>query len=75
MAIPSDAFSSDVPEQSYLRTSRLFYVDPAEHLNEGWYFKVRGPRYYGPYPSRGDASAVLERMVSSYLASNETGGR
>jgi hypothetical protein len=75
MAIYSEATLNDVSGQSYVRSSRLFYLDPAEHASEGWYFKVRGPRYYGPYLSRNDASAVLERMVNEYLASNETGGR
>lgn len=75
MTISSAVTLYDVSERNYVRTSRLFYVDPAEHGSEGWYFKVRGPRYYGPYLSRNDANAVLERMVGGYLASNETSGR
>lgn len=75
MAIPSDVASYDASGQSYLRTNRLFYVDPTEHLFEGWYFKVRGPRYHGPYQNRRDASAALERMISEYRANKETGGR
>ncbi len=75
MTIASEATLYDVTGQSYVRTNRLFYLDPAEHASEGWYFKVRGPRYYGPYISRNDAHAVLDRVVSEYLASKETGGR
>lgn len=60
---------------SYLRSSRLFYVDPTDHAVEGWYFKVRGPRYYGPYPSRCEAAAALDRMLCEFQAKNETGGR
>jgi hypothetical protein len=75
MATLPEAVLENYTGQSYLRTNRLFYLDPAEGQAEGWYFKVRGPRLYGPYPSRDDAAAVLERMVSEYLASNVTGDR
>lgn len=64
-----------VGTQTWLRSNRLFYLDPTEHHHEGWYFKVRGPRLYGPYLSRDDASAALDRMLNEYLAGNITGGR
>lgn len=72
-----EAAGSDVvaETQTYLRSNRLFYLDPSEHRHEGWYFKVRGPRLYGPYLSRGDASAALGRMLDEYVASNITGRR
>lgn len=78
MATPTEAvrlFNDDSLSHSYVRTSRLFYVDPAEHVLEGWYFKVRGSRYHGPYPSRREASTALNRMLDEYRATNESGGR
>lgn len=75
MATLPEAVLSGTAGQSYLRTNRLFYLDPAEGQVAGWYFKVRGPRLYGPYPNRRDASAELERMLSDYRLRNENGGR
>ncbi|MDR2876426.1 MAG: hypothetical protein LBV36_00050 [Chromatiales bacterium] len=80
MAIPREVIEkagldSIVGAQAFLRTNRLFYLDPSEHRHEGWYFKVRGPRLYGPYLSRDDANAVLDRMLCEYLASNTTARR
>lgn len=75
MATLPEAVLRHTAGQSYLRTNRLFYLDPAEGQAEGWYFKVRGPRLYGPYPNRGDAASALERMLNEYVAGNMTGGR
>jgi hypothetical protein len=75
MATLPEAVLDNTAGQSYLRTTRLFYLDPAEGQAEGWYFKVRGPRLYGPYASREDATAALERMINEYVATNVTGGR
>lgn len=76
MAIPSEAVRLyEGTRHSYVRSSRLFYVDPTDHAVEGWYFKVRGPRYYGPYPTRRDAAAALDRMICEFRSKNETGGR
>lgn len=63
--------------QTWLRTKRFFYLDPTEQPGDshGWYFKVRGPRCFGPYPSRQEADRVLNRMISDYIAANDTSGR
>nr|AQQ74514.1 hypothetical protein [uncultured bacterium] len=76
MSTPSAAcwlYQSD--RETYLRTHRLFYLDPSENPFEGWYFKVRGPRFYGPYQSRKDASRVLSRMIREYCEKNDSSGR
>ncbi len=61
--------------QTWLRTERLFYLDPSENSVDGWFFKVRGPRYYGPFLSRREADKVLKRVITDYQASNDTSGR
>ena len=61
--------------RNYVRTSRLFYMDAAENVFDGWYFKVRGPRYVGPFPSEHEASRELGRMISKYCAHNDSSGR
>ncbi len=62
-------------QETWLRSERLFYLDPGENAVDGWFFKVRGPRYYGPFQSRHEADNALRRIVSDYLSTNETGGR
>lgn len=61
--------------QIWVRSERMFYLDPSENSVDGWFFKVRGPRYFGPYTSRGEADRALQRVISDYQASNETSGR
>jgi hypothetical protein len=76
MSAPSDTcrlYASERP--TYLRTRRLFYLDATDNIFEGWYFKVRGPRYYGPFQSQHEASRALDRMVSTYCANDDTSGR
>lgn len=59
-----------------LRSKRMFYVDPAaEAMSYGWYFKVRGPRCFGPFQSREEAGQALELVVSRYRELNDTSGR
>lgn len=59
-----------------LRSKRLFYVDPtAEAIEHGWYFKVRGPRCFGPFQSKEEAGQALELIVNRYLALNDSSGR
>lgn len=60
---------------TWLRSERLFYLDPSENSVDGWFFKVRGPRYYGPFQSRREADQALQRVVTEYRASNDTSGR
>jgi hypothetical protein len=67
--------SGVVRRQAWLRSERLFYLDPTEHSVDGWYFMVRGPRFYGPFQSRHEADKVLQRVVNGYLAANCTSGR
>jgi hypothetical protein len=59
----------------WVRSERMFYLDPGENPVDGWYFKVRGPRFFGPFPSRREANLTLRRIVNDYLDRNETGGR
>jgi hypothetical protein len=76
MSAPSDAYLRDSPDQqAFLRTNRLFYLDAAENVFEGWYFKVRGPRCFGPFQSAREARKVLERMISEYRAKKDSSGR
>jgi hypothetical protein len=59
-----------------LRSKRLFYVDPAaEAMEHGWYFKVRGPRCFGPFQSREAADQALEQVVNRYRELNDASGR
>ncbi len=64
-----------VVQQTWLRSERMFYLDPSENSVDGWFFKVRGPRFFGPYASRGEADRVLRRIVNDYQAANDTSGR
>ncbi|MBK8162266.1 MAG: hypothetical protein IPK65_03685 [Gammaproteobacteria bacterium] len=60
----------------HLRSSRLFYVDPmAEDPAFGWYFKVRGPRCFGPFQSKEEAGQALDLIVNRYLELNDSSGR
>jgi hypothetical protein len=59
-----------------LRSKRLFYVDlTAEAMAHGWYFKVRGPRCFGPFQSREEAGQALDLVVNRYRELNDTSGR
>lgn len=76
MFITSEARSfDDSDRQTYVRTSRLFYLDATDNLFEGWYVKVRGPRYFGPFQSQYEASRALDRMISEYCSNNDSSGR
>lgn len=75
MSILADEYWPSASRQFWLRTQRLYYVDPSENPSHGWYFKVRGPRCFGPFQSRREADKVLKRIVSSYMANNITDGR
>lgn len=57
------------------RTTRMFYVDPAEDRRAGWYLRVRGGRVFGPFVDRAETQRILARLIKTYLASNDTGGR
>lgn len=59
-----------------LRSKRLFYIDPmAEAIEHGWYFKVRGPRCFGPFESKEAAGQMLDLIVSRYRELNDSSGR
>ena len=76
MSTPSDVYWLDSSDRhTYVRTSRLFYLDSADNIFEGWYFKVRGPRYFGPFPNQFEASRALDRMIGEYCANNDSSGR
>jgi len=71
----SPVFSNKYPPVQ-LRSKRLFYVDPAaETMAHGWYFKVRGPRCFGPFESREEAGQALDQVVNRYRELNDTSGR
>jgi hypothetical protein len=61
--------------QTWIRSARLYYLDPSENSVAGWFFKVRGPRHYGPFRSRREADQALQRVISEYRTSNDTGRR
>ncbi len=75
MSTVTQASPIRVVHQTWVRSERVFYLDPSENSVDGWFFKVRGPRYFGPYTSRGEADRALRRIISDYQASNETSGR
>lgn len=57
------------------RTTRMFYLDPAEDNRPGWYLQVRGGRIFGPFGDRTEAQRVLDRLINRYVSANDTGGR
>lgn len=60
----------------HLRSTRLFYVDPmAATVEHGWYFKVRGPRCFGPFESRAEADQALVVILARYRQLNDSSGR
>lgn len=59
-------------QRTWLRTRRLFYIDPSENPRSGWYIKARGARTFGPFPSRTEADKVLMHMLSTYTANEDS---
>lgn len=43
--------------------SRVFYIDPVDSCNPGWYLRSHTGRVFGPFLSRGDADSTLKRLT------------
>ena len=41
----------------------VFYVDPVDSCNPGWYLRSRTGRVFGPFVSKRDADSTLERLT------------
>jgi hypothetical protein len=42
---------------------RVFYVDPVDSCNPGWYLRSETGRVFGPFISKADASRTLRELT------------